>query len=927
MSETENESSPRFNKAIIGRIGAVAVFVALGTFAVVQSVKSKPAAVVVEPGAETPERSEGEDSIDDDGAKDVKKDGKDGFASDKPATTNPRTRHINKLGSSFSSQPKLPTATQNLKLPKTSDFSPPGKSNALGAFGAKAAGSANNAFPKSPTSSNPGSINQPKLPVVVAKTQNKPPERFAQAPGGPPIIGSNKGFQSRPTVPPAKSTVPPATPKGLPATSTVPPVNPNRFSGPPANPLPRNVLNNAQSTTNGFKTDVQDSANELLKQAGKKSLGIAGTTKSQVNNFSPKPKPPIGLAGPPPAKAFVPPAIQSGFGSKTSNSKSSPASNSVPSQKNSTTPDNSSFISSKNPAPPTSSPAKSNFGSQPGARNTSSPVVNSSQLPGKQTGAPGTASSPFGNLNVTSSSRSNAPVAPLRAPTSTNQQPSNPSAFPKSSLPSSSDRPISRLDPGNTALPADTTNLAKATPGDRQLEGVQAAALTVEKLSPREIQVDQAADFQLVIKNVGRASAEDVRVFDIIPQGTEFLGASPEPTRQSRSGEIQWSIGKLRPGQEKRIKLQLKPTRPGELGSVAHVSFSTQASMRTLVTKPVLEVTHQSKPTHLIGDDVILDVIVKNKGDGPAKNVLIQEDVPQQLEFQDGYRELEYSVGTLMPGQSRRIQLALKAAQVGKLRNVMFASADGGLKTKHELPMEIVSPKLVVQTDGPTRRFLQRNATHQFIVANNGTAPATNVELVAHLPSGLRFLTANNQGRYDASAHSVYWSLAELARGVEAKVELKTMPIEVGNQPIKFESFADLEVKANAEQPLSVEHLVDVFFDIDDVVDPIEIGSSTSYRVRVVNQGTKAATNVQLQVDFPPGLKPTAVDGSLRHNINQQRIEFEPINSLTPGDQISIVIHGEGQSAGDHRVIVSLRADGRQTQVSKEETTRVYSDR
>ncbi len=45
MSESENESKPRFNKAIIGRIIAVLVFVALGTFAVIQSIKSKPPSV------------------------------------------------------------------------------------------------------------------------------------------------------------------------------------------------------------------------------------------------------------------------------------------------------------------------------------------------------------------------------------------------------------------------------------------------------------------------------------------------------------------------------------------------------------------------------------------------------------------------------------------------------------------------------------------------------------------------------------------------------------------------------------------------------------------------------------------------------------------------------------------------------------------
>jgi hypothetical protein len=169
--------------------------------------------------------------------------------------------------------------------------------------------------------------------------------------------------------------------------------------------------------------------------------------------------------------------------------------------------------------------------------------------------------------------------------------------------------------------------------------------------------------------------------------------------------------------------------------------------------------------------------------------------------------------------------------------------------------------------------------------------------------------------------------LAELARDVEAKVELTTTPVAVGSQPIKFESFADLKTRSNAEQPMMVEHLVDVFFDIDDVVDPIEIGADTSYRIRVVNQGTKAATNVQLQVDFPTGLVPTAVDGSLRHNIRGQQIVFEPINSMSPGDEIGIVIKGKGQAAGDHRVTVNMQTDGRSTPVSKQETTRVYSDR
>jgi hypothetical protein len=38
-------------------------------------------------------------------------------------------------------------------------------------------------------------------------------------------------------------------------------------------------------------------------------------------------------------------------------------------------------------------------------------------------------------------------------------------------------------------------------------------------------------------------------------------------------------------------------------------------------------------------------------------------------------------------------------------------------------------------------------------------------------------------------------------------------------------------------------------------------------------------------------------------------------------------VRGQGKAAGDHRVSVNLQTDGRQTEVTKEETTRVYADR
>ena len=373
--------------------------------------------------------------------------------------------------------------------------------------------------------------------------------------------------------------------------------------------------------------------------------------------------------------------------------------------------------------------------------------------------------------------------------------------------------------------------------------------------------------------------------------------------------------------------MQLKPTEPGEIGSVAQVMFSTRASMRTMVTRPQLKIRHTTDPTHMVGDNVLFDVIVENSGNGPARDVIIQEQVPELLEYPDGSRQLEYELGTLMPGQSRRVTLGLKAARVGKLRNTMFASAKGGLQAKHETNFEIVAPRITTASTGPTNRYLQRQVSHEFSVANQGTAKATNVQLIARLPSGLRFVSADNRGRYDSSAHAVTWVMPSLNPGVTGNVEVTTVPVEAGQQDIAFEAIADLNQKSQTTQALSVEHLVDVFFTIDDVIDPIEIGAETRYRIRVINQGTQAASNVQLQVDFPSGISPSSVDGNLRNEIRGQRVLFEPISSLRPGEELAVTVMAIGKTDGDHRVAVNMKADGRQTPVTKEETTRVYRDR
>ena len=867
--DQEIEPTPFLSKALIGRFLAVGVFVVLGTFAVLQSVSSKKQAADEHAGHDHALVAESET---------------DAFDKNEPSVTSKvKTGLAGFLKGDGSTEPAKPTISKTLAATSKPLIKPsPKPSASFPASGGFSTVKTTN--PAKPSTIRQG-FNTLQNKAQLATKRLVDPVVKKTAPGFSPSTG---GLGLRPKTTPAIKPKPPERLAQAPTGGFMPKIGSQGFgttgsaiSGTVAKTKDKAVGgfnaigNSASNSFSDLKKSVGDGANSLLKKA-------ESTTRSGIDSLS---------ATGQSARRQLGNAL----------SEKTPTSGQASSRLDDHLSNRLDRSNSKPPVRPTvvkSDPFKSNsFGKE------------------KVTARP-TAQRSF----------SDSPAKPTR-PTTT------PATLTRQSFAKPKEKP-SDLGPATRRAASSTavTQLASSartlsTPGERRLEGVQSPSLTIEKVSPREIQVDQPADFEIRVRNVGRVPAADVMVIDRVPAGTDFLGATPEPARSATSGGLQWDIGTLEPGQEKRIRYQLKPTRPGEIGSVAQVVFATQASMRTVVTKPVLNIQHATSAKMLMGDNFVFDVVVENRGDGPATDVIIQEEVPEQLEYQAGFRQLEYEIGTLLPGQKRELRLALKAGKVGKFRNVMFATGKGGLEAKHALDLEVVAPEIKVSSEGPHRRFLDRKATHQFTIENRGTAKATNVDLVARLPSGLKYVSSDNRGQYDASSHAVYWKMPALTNGVAGTVEITTVPVSVGQQNIKFEAEADLKLTAATEHQVTVEHLIDVFFDIDDVIDPIEIGSTTSYRMRILNQGTKAASNVQLQVDFPPGLTPESVDGNLRHQINGQRVVFEPVGSLPPGQELKLSVTARGKAPGDHRVVANIRADGRDVAISKEDTTRVYSDR
>lgn len=461
-------------------------------------------------------------------------------------------------------------------------------------------------------------------------------------------------------------------------------------------------------------------------------------------------------------------------------------------------------------------------------------------------------------------------------------------------------------------------------PGERGLDGLQAPNLQIMKEAPQEIQVGHPATFTILVKNVGKAAAHDVVVQDVLPQGTTLHASNPKADVVDAT-HMQWSLGTLPAGSQQVLTVEMIPQQEGEIGSIATVQFKAQAGVRTVVTQPKLVVNQQADPSVLIGEQCRVRITITNEGTGVAYDVKVHEDVPEGFSHpQGGY--LGLSLNDLAPGQSKTFDLELEAKDPGNRKNTIRVLASNTEEVVSDVNIEIVSPQLTVRADGPRLRYLERQATYNVSISNMGTATARNIELVAHLPRGLRFNSAGNQGEYLPDQHAVVWLLDELAANGEAKTDLVVMPVEEGDFVLRFQTRADRATAQPFEKQVRVDGQSELAFTVEDDNDPIEVDGQTTYMIRLNNIGTRRDTNIQVAVELPANATIVSMSAPVEYQQRQNSIVFNPIPVMNPKDEKLFRFSVALSSEGTQMVRVNVKSDLRPVAVVKEESTQVYSD-
>ena len=395
--------------------------------------------------------------------------------------------------------------------------------------------------------------------------------------------------------------------------------------------------------------------------------------------------------------------------------------------------------------------------------------------------------------------------------------------------------------------------------------------MTIEKIAPTEVQVGKPAHFELRVRNAGNAAAQGVEIHDSVPQGTQFISSNP-PTTQGLSGQLAWSLGELKPGEQTIVQLELMPIAEGDVRSSATVTFRTEVSVHTLATRPRLVVQLVGPKQVLIGDEAMMSVRISNPGTGAATGIVLSEHVPRGLRHKAG-SDLEFEVGTLKPGQSREIQLSMSAVEAGHVVNALQARGDAKLRAAGARRIRCRRSSAFGRHDRPDAPLSRTPGDLHRRRVESRHRSGRDVELVTQLPKGMKFVKANNAGHYDPQTHTVTWNLEELPPAETGSVTLVAVPIETGEQRMEIHGKARQGLSDAKEQTVTVEGLANVTFDVRATDEAIEVGGETTYQIHVVNEGSIAATNLRIAALFPPELKPLRTDGPA--TVDRRTVQFE----------------------------------------------------
>jgi len=453
-------------------------------------------------------------------------------------------------------------------------------------------------------------------------------------------------------------------------------------------------------------------------------------------------------------------------------------------------------------------------------------------------------------------------------------------------------------------------------------------AINVQTFGPRKIAVGKESSYRFELRNSGDVAAEDVVVYIQLPAWADVLGAEASmgatqlPGANTASEPFLWKVGQLDAHGDERLVLRVVPreSRPFDLS----VRWGYKPVFRHAmieVQEPKLEMELEGPDEVLYGKQELYKLKLSNSGNGPAENVMItlmpvggNNSVPAS-----------HKLGRVDPGEEKVVEVELTARQTGHLMIRVEVRGDSGAQAELAHKVLVRRAELALAVEGPRVRFVGADAEYRVVVANTGNAPAHDVEVVAAIPAGAKYVNGVEGAEVKANGTKIHWTIDLLPAEAKREYSFRTTLGLPGPSRLEVLASSSEDLTATAETTTRVEAMADLAMEVLDSTAPVAVGTDTTYELRVKNRGTKAAENVEVVAYFSRGIEPIAVEGAA-HRIGPGQVVFSPIPTLGAGGEMIVKIRARAEQPGNHVFRAECYCKTLGTRLVSEETTHFYAD-
>jgi hypothetical protein len=449
---------------------------------------------------------------------------------------------------------------------------------------------------------------------------------------------------------------------------------------------------------------------------------------------------------------------------------------------------------------------------------------------------------------------------------------------------------------------------------------------------PQRIVVGRQAEYRVTVENKGDVAARELSALIAAPAGAEVVDAVASNGTVDRgaadgtpaaSSQIKWDLYELAAGASQTLTVQLIPRsgREMQLGiQLSHAPVVAQATVE--IQEPKLQMEIAGPAEVLYGKSQRYALTLSNPGNGAAEEVSIELTPPGG----DKDSMVRHKVGTLAPGDSKKIELELTAREAGELRIQAAATAMGNLRTESIKTVMCRRPELQIDWRGPNKKYAGAIATYYFRVRNPGTAPADQVAVQCNLPAGAEMIEATEGHTWDADRRVLVWKGAGLNAGEERFMQVQCRMTQPGLNKMELSAQnASGDLSDAKSVAVTVEALADLKLEVVDPKGVIPVGELATYEIHIKNRGMTAAHGVNVVAMFSEGIDPSHVEGG-QHNIRDGRVSFRTIDSLAAGAETVLKIHAKATAAGTHIFRTEVACQELEVKLAAEETTRFFTD-